>query len=173
MARSIEIDDEVYAWLKRQADPFEDTPNSVLRRIAGIASNGQTTPPGTVPLASQTATQLRVRPQVAPPSGPGRRKLNAQALQNLGVSHFLVDDDIPDYLGKRAHPRAYLDAMLDAGKTTVPYFERWNEEGRPNPRGDAASRVILKIGLHDEASIVCFRDGRQVKMSDFVRQFLA
>jgi len=33
----IRIDDEVFAWLKSQARPFEDTtPNSVLRRIAGI-----------------------------------------------------------------------------------------------------------------------------------------
>jgi hypothetical protein len=29
----IEIDDEVYDFLKRQAEPFRDTPNSVLRRL--------------------------------------------------------------------------------------------------------------------------------------------
>jgi hypothetical protein len=33
---TIRIDDDVYAWLKSQAEPFEDTPNSVLRRIAGL-----------------------------------------------------------------------------------------------------------------------------------------
>lgn len=31
---TIRIDDEVYAWLQKMARPFEDTPNSVLRRIA-------------------------------------------------------------------------------------------------------------------------------------------
>lgn len=36
MARTIRVDDEVYAWLQRQARPFEDTPNSVLRGIAGL-----------------------------------------------------------------------------------------------------------------------------------------
>lgn len=36
MAPTIRIDDEVYAWLQQQARAFEDTPNSVLRRIAGI-----------------------------------------------------------------------------------------------------------------------------------------
>ena len=33
---TIRIDDEVYAWLQSQARPFEDTPNSVLRRVAGL-----------------------------------------------------------------------------------------------------------------------------------------
>ncbi len=36
MAPAIRIDDEVYVWLQQQAKPFEDTPNSVLRRIAGL-----------------------------------------------------------------------------------------------------------------------------------------
>jgi hypothetical protein len=37
---TIRIDDEVYRWLQAQARPFEDTPNTVLRRIAhlGISS---------------------------------------------------------------------------------------------------------------------------------------
>lgn len=33
---TIRIDDEVYSWLKSQAVPFEDTPNSILRNIAGL-----------------------------------------------------------------------------------------------------------------------------------------
>ena len=36
MAPTIRIDDEVYAWLQSQARPFEDTPNTVLRRIGGL-----------------------------------------------------------------------------------------------------------------------------------------
>ena len=38
MARTIRIDDEVYAWLQQHAQPFEDTPNSVLRRLVGFDS---------------------------------------------------------------------------------------------------------------------------------------
>lgn len=33
---TIRIDDEIYSWLKSQAEPFEDTPNSVLRRLARL-----------------------------------------------------------------------------------------------------------------------------------------
>lgn len=41
----IEIDDEVFALLQRQAEPFVDTPNDVLRRLVGLdvdAPNGNT-----------------------------------------------------------------------------------------------------------------------------------
>ena len=33
MMHKIEIDDEVWQFLKKHAEPFEDTPNSVLRRL--------------------------------------------------------------------------------------------------------------------------------------------
>jgi hypothetical protein len=33
---TLRIDADVYRWLQSQARPFEDTPNTVLRRIAGI-----------------------------------------------------------------------------------------------------------------------------------------
>lgn len=33
---TIRIDDDVYTWLQKQARPFEDSPNSVLRRIANL-----------------------------------------------------------------------------------------------------------------------------------------
>ena len=36
MSRVIRIDDEVWAWLQSGARPLEDTPNTVLRRIADL-----------------------------------------------------------------------------------------------------------------------------------------
>ena len=36
MTHVIRIDDDVWNWLKQNARPLEDTPNSVLRRIAGL-----------------------------------------------------------------------------------------------------------------------------------------
>jgi len=38
MPPTIRIDEEVYGWLQAQARPFEDTPNSVLRRISGLGA---------------------------------------------------------------------------------------------------------------------------------------
>ncbi|MEW5746020.1 MAG: hypothetical protein AB1805_11365 [Nitrospirota bacterium] len=39
-SHTIEIDDDVFQYLKRRAEPFEDTPNSVLRRE--LLKNGRT-----------------------------------------------------------------------------------------------------------------------------------
>ena len=36
MSRVIRIDDEVWAWLQSKAEPLEDTPNTVLRRLANL-----------------------------------------------------------------------------------------------------------------------------------------
>jgi hypothetical protein len=44
MSPTIRIDDQVYAWLQQQAKAFEDTPNTVLRRVAGIDNALETTP---------------------------------------------------------------------------------------------------------------------------------
>jgi len=37
----IRVDDDVYGWLQRQARPFEDTPNSVLRRVAHLDTDSK------------------------------------------------------------------------------------------------------------------------------------
>jgi hypothetical protein len=37
---TIRVDDEVFGWLKSQAEPFVDTPNMVLRRVSGLESVG-------------------------------------------------------------------------------------------------------------------------------------
>jgi len=39
----IDIDDEVYGFIKQKAEPFVDTPNSVLRRLL-LHSDGNTAP---------------------------------------------------------------------------------------------------------------------------------
>lgn len=38
---SIRIDDEVYGFLKQRAEPFVDSPNSVLRRLLGLDIDGE------------------------------------------------------------------------------------------------------------------------------------
>src|SRR5437879_6345457 len=36
MVPTIRVDEDVFEWLKSQAEPFVDTPNSVIRRVAGL-----------------------------------------------------------------------------------------------------------------------------------------
>jgi hypothetical protein len=63
---SIDIDDEVFDVLKHNAEPFVDTPNTVLRRMLGIHQNG-TQPVGGAfsrpqpPLTAEQPTSNRKR----------------------------------------------------------------------------------------------------------------
>ncbi len=47
MSRQIEVDDEVFAVLLREAEPFVETPNGVPRRKLGLDANeeGPVSPP--------------------------------------------------------------------------------------------------------------------------------
>ena len=40
MAPTVRVDDEVYEQLKANAEPFVDTPNTVLRRLLGLSPSG-------------------------------------------------------------------------------------------------------------------------------------
>ncbi len=55
---TIRIDREVYTWLQEQGRAFEDTPNSVLRRIAGLDNQVETddTPESNAPRSASIRT---------------------------------------------------------------------------------------------------------------------
>jgi hypothetical protein len=170
MVSTIEIDDEVYQWLKDRAEPFIDTPNSVLRRLAGIdeGAGGSGAPGSLALLPTRPVGGSRSGALVGAARGDtGRPKLNAQKLRDLGVGHFEVAGSTAEWEGKRTHPRAYLDAMLDNHVANFRYYERHM------PNGDAASRVILKVGAEDHDSVVNFHSGRQMKMAEFIGAFVA
>ena len=113
MSPVIRIDDEVWAWLKSLARPFEDTPNSVLRSIAGI-DRGQTKSHGG-PIAESSD-------QEEPVQSPtlhvfrGRRitgdQLNRQF--GLGARHALYHKDgtfyerLTEFPGVLCDPEGYV-----------------------------------------------------------------
>jgi len=45
VAPRIQIDDDVFSVLKSNAEPFVDTPNSVLRRLLGMAASANGSAP--------------------------------------------------------------------------------------------------------------------------------
>jgi hypothetical protein len=68
VAPRIEIDDELMALLKSNAEPFVDTPNSVLRRLLGLAAsrNGDGTHqdfPAETPASRPRRKRSRQRPR--------------------------------------------------------------------------------------------------------------
>jgi hypothetical protein len=64
MPRTIRIDNDVYRWLQSQATPFEDSPNSVLRRLAGPSLVlGKTSDPVAEPDAEHILPTPRISEQ--------------------------------------------------------------------------------------------------------------
>ena len=77
----IRIDEDVYAWLQSQAVPFEDNPNSVLRRLAGM-EKPNTGADGTLSSNTHEKENLEGMDTKTMTSPKGRR-LNAKYLKQL------------------------------------------------------------------------------------------
>lgn len=76
---TIRIDDEIYDWLQKMARPFEDTPNSVLRRVAGLDDSQEKE-------VKMTTTRLSTSPQIQGGKTPQSafRKPILSVLKKLG-----------------------------------------------------------------------------------------
>lgn len=97
---TIRVDDEVYAWLQKRARPFEDTPNTVLRRVAGFSATKQ---PAT-PILEKRAKAMKQSPTAKQLSG---RKLNE--LWGVGAKHALYHRDGSWYNNLERFPGALFD----------------------------------------------------------------
>jgi hypothetical protein len=115
MMPTIRIDDEVWAWLKRHARPLEDSPNSVLRRIAGLQDpHSSTDAEMSIPSAehqpqvvSQSKKGGRMRYSGRVYSGLTGRQLNAE--WKVGASHPLFHKEGTYYNHLLYFPGALFD----------------------------------------------------------------
>lgn len=98
---TIRIDEEVYSWLKSQAEPFEDTPNSVLRRLAGL-NNQNTEEPVAQGGVDKMAFVGNIQKQIR-----GKYLSN---LWNVNVVHALYHKDGTWYEHLREFPGALFDS---------------------------------------------------------------
>lgn len=96
---TIRIDDEVYEWLQSHAKAFEDTPNTALRRIAGLKEG----------LIGEDGKVAEVRRKQASPrrSGLSGRLLNEE--WKVGASHALYHKDGRWFNNLERFPGALFD----------------------------------------------------------------
>ena len=100
---TIRVDDDVYGWLKSLATPFEDNPNSVLRRVAGLEGGG---------MKSQGPTAKRSGNGNASHSNGTSGRLTGKILSrqwNVKARHFLYPRDGTFYENLRHFPGALFD----------------------------------------------------------------
>ena len=118
MVPTIRIDEEVYAWLQQNARPFEDTPNSVLRRIAGLETPGteksMEQKGGTrgIMESPQLSQESPARIRAASTMGRGRMGLDGKQLNDkwkVGARHALFSRDGAWYENLERFPGALFD----------------------------------------------------------------
>jgi Mrr restriction endonuclease-like protein len=136
---TIRIDAELYEFLKNQAEPFVDTPNTVLRRLVGLPTRNGAEADALLPVETEqpaprtkTKAKGRSRPRTgtASRSKRGRRRAPRGALlpepeYEVPILQILAER------GGRAPSREVLDALeehLD-GKLTDLDRERVNTGG--------------------------------------------
>jgi hypothetical protein len=113
MTRTIRIDAEVWQWLQRQAEPLEDTPNSVLRRIALLDGHPDKVAQvsGATGASTREAPTLRTRRRGAKPSAFERQYSAAQLAKEwkVSVQHALYHRDGVWYNNLERFPGALFD----------------------------------------------------------------
>lgn len=105
---SIDVDDEVYDQLKHSAEPFVDSPNSVLRRLLGLDSN----PNGSTgrSAAVEVTTRQPAKPQQAARGSKRKRsgKRPARRKERTRVPAGSI-------LQEEAYEQPLLEALCEAG----------------------------------------------------------
>ena len=107
----IRIDDEVWNWLKGIAEPLVDTPNSVLRRLAGLdqAKGNPNMPSEEVPQQKDEGNGGGVKRRPTSPIKTGfGRDLNKRF--GVGANHALYRETGDWYEELREFPGALFDA---------------------------------------------------------------
>jgi hypothetical protein len=123
MSPTIRIDNEVLDTLKEHAEPFVDTPNSVLRRVLGLTPESETDEIiNTPPSAQPSPRQADKRPASRRTPRTNRRPARAKAGTMLADAEYEAPIlEILRESGGRAPTREVIDALgqrLD-GRLTV------------------------------------------------------
>jgi 5-methylcytosine-specific restriction protein A len=116
MPPTIRIDEEIYAWLQKNARPFEDTPNSVLRRVAGLENSSAPSTAKDIPSPLKGVKgRAPQEPQTqigASGAGYGRIGLDGKQLNEewkVGARHALFSRDGTWYENLERFPGALFD----------------------------------------------------------------
>jgi Mrr N-terminal domain len=72
LSKKVPLDDDVYEALQQRAEPFVDTPNSVLRRILGLDDNRPQEPGGAEGGTHQRAYRLPIAASLVRRGGTAR-----------------------------------------------------------------------------------------------------
>lgn len=124
MTRTIRIDDDVYEGLKKIADPFEDTPNTVIRKL--LMRQGL----------------IDKKPKVTLPSKSERKNITPQAVYEEWLVHILWKE----FDGKTT--------KKEATKATIKAMQEMNilkdVDFKPVSTGDPRAENLIAWGMSNQ-----------------------
>lgn len=114
MLPTIRIDEDVWSALQRQAIPFEDTPNSVLRRVLGL---GQDRAPTSVPSRPQEGNRSTQNELEAPP-----RRSRSRIRRGEALPFSAYEQPILEILAKRGGSAPAVEVVDELGRRLADEF---------------------------------------------------
>ena len=135
---TIRIDDEVYAWLKLQAVPFEDTPNTVLRKFAGLSKRITITGNEPKDLGKAKANNLQETEKGIMNRMTKQRGKYLARLWKVNVVHALYHHKgtyfhhLRDFPGALFDPNGYVVFSNEKDYVNSPYLQHGQELHVPN-----------------------------------------
>jgi len=159
MAPIIRIDQEVYSWLQKQGRPFEDTPNSVLRRIAGL--NDVSTERDEADEKHKTKTELSLQHEKEQSMDKQQQKKSVPSRMtrgevlnrkwNVGARHALYHKDghffnnLQIFPGALFDPEGYVIFKTEEDYLKCPYLKIGKEKTNVYKTISAIPGYVRKI----------------------------
>jgi len=130
--KTIEIDEEVHDYLKSKAEPFVDTPNSVLRRLLFFEQN----------LSQQTDLH--------------RRSKEGTMIKDSGVTSEVFMSSFLRYrYGVEFRTRSPYRTMFESEKHLI-YFQNFNKAGTDNLWYRLSESSLEVLRKSRKIALVCF-----------------
>jgi hypothetical protein len=134
MCPSVEIDDEVWEELKAQAEPFVDTPNTVLRRVLGLAPADRTD-------VQRERRHRRASREGEAPDSHGKRRRHSRAPVGSLLPESEYEMPILEVLAERGGSAPARDVVNAVGKLVADRLTDLDQEELPNGGERWQSRV--------------------------------
>src|ERR1700731_3835360 len=133
MSLSIEIYREVWNLLKREAEPFVDTPNAVLRRLLGIGDQPEVDIAAEAPVGASSTRGATRKPRVkSSPKGKRQRRRGPRAPIGSLLPESEYEQPILRVLGKRGGSAPARDVIPLVGAIVDDRLTQLDREDQPN-----------------------------------------
>jgi len=128
---SIEIDEDIFNYLKSMAEPFVDTPNTVLRRLLFPECHPQ----------GDASTELSTT--VTLPRSP------------VSSREVFVSTYLQSRYGEKFHTKTPFRTMFESEKHLI-YFQNFNKSGTNNLWYRLSESSLVTLRTTTKIAIVCF-----------------